>query len=151
MNLQSFFPCGETRREFVWQMGQGFTGLALADLLSGDGFFERHASAADESNSGAALNPLAAKKPHFKPRAKACIFLTMNGAPSQVDTFDYKPELEKFAGKQLPADKNYINSGGRKVGYLTPAWRKFKPGGESGLLVSDYFPMSASTPTSCAC
>ncbi|MCA9102779.1 MAG: DUF1501 domain-containing protein, partial [Planctomycetales bacterium] len=60
--------------------------------------------------------------------------------PSQVDTFDYKPELEKFAGKELPADKDYINSGGRKVGYLTPAWRPFRPGGESGLLISDYFP-----------
>jgi hypothetical protein len=64
----------------------------------------------------------------------------MNGAPSQVDTFDYKPSLEKYAGKPLPAGKDYINSGGRKVGYLTPAFRKFHPGGESGLLVSDYFP-----------
>ena len=64
----------------------------------------------------------------------------MNGAPSQVDTFDYKPELKKYAGKELPADKNYINSGGRRVGYLTPEWRPFRPGGESGLLISDYFP-----------
>ena len=64
----------------------------------------------------------------------------MNGAPSQVDTFDYKPSLEKYAGKPLPAGKDYINSGGRKVGYLTPAFRKFHPGGKSGLLVSDYFP-----------
>ena len=123
MNLNSHFPCGQTRREFVWQMGSGFAGLALADLLAGDGF-----------------NPLAAKKPHFKARAKSCIFLMMNGAPSQVDTFDYKPALEKYAGKTLPEDKKYINSGGRKIGYLTPAWRKFRPGGESGLLVSDYFP-----------
>ncbi|MEM7559251.1 MAG: DUF1501 domain-containing protein [Planctomycetota bacterium] len=61
-------------------------------------------------------------------------------SPSQVDTFDYKPELEKYAGKPLPPDRKYINSGGRKVGYLTPAWREFRPGGESGLLVSDYFP-----------
>lgn len=129
------FPCGQSRREFVWQMGCGFTGLALANLLQEDGFFSNVAYA-DE----AALNPLAPKPPQLKPRAKACIFLTMNGAPSQVDTFDYKPELEKYAGKQLPADKEYINSGGRKVGYLTPAWRPFKPGGESGLLVSDFFP-----------
>jgi hypothetical protein len=64
----------------------------------------------------------------------------MNGAPSQVDTFDYKPSLEKYAGKPLPEGKNYINSGGRRVGYLTPAFRKFRPGGDSGLLVSDYFP-----------
>ncbi|QDV18380.1 hypothetical protein Pan153_30380 [Gimesia panareensis] len=131
------FPCGETRREFVWEMGAGFAGLALASLLSRDGFFTRQGYADDLPSN---LNPTAARKPQLKPRAKACIFLMMNGAPSQVDTFDYKPELEKYAGKQLPADKKFINSGGRKVGYLTPAWRKFRPGGESGLLVSDYFP-----------
>ena len=131
------FPCGRSRREFVWEMGAGFAGLALTSLLSNDGFFTRHA-AAEESQR--ALNPTAAKKPQLKPRVKSCIFLMMNGAPSQVDTFDYKPELEKYAGKQLPADKKFTNSGGRKMGYLTPAWRTFRPGGESGLLVSDYFP-----------
>ena len=64
----------------------------------------------------------------------------MNGAPSQVDTFDYKPELQKYAGMELPKDKEYINSGGRKVGFLTANWRPFRPGGESGLMISDYFP-----------
>ena len=64
----------------------------------------------------------------------------MNGAPSQVDTFDYKPVLEQYAGKPLPEGKRYINSGGRRVGFLTPAFRKFRPGGESGLMISDYFP-----------
>jgi hypothetical protein len=64
----------------------------------------------------------------------------MNGGPSQVDTFDPKPALEKYAGQPLPADKKYINSGGRKVGFLTPAFRKFRPGGQSGLPISDYFP-----------
>ena len=117
-------------------MGGGFAGLALADLLAGDGFSQRHACGADAIKA----NPLSPKQPHFEPRAKACIFLMMNGAPSQVDTFDFKPELEKHAGEPLPADKKYINSGGRKVGYLTPAWRKFHHGGDSGLLISDYFP-----------
>lgn len=137
MHKKTFYPCGQTRRQFVWQMGHGVTGLALADLLRRDGFFGSTALAADDDPS---LNPLAPKKPVLKPRAKACIFLTMNGAPSQVDTFDYKPELEKYAGQPLPQDRKYINSGGRKVGFLTPAWRKFRPGGKSGLLVSDYFP-----------
>jgi len=131
------FPCGTSRREFVWQMGCGFAGLALADLLSSDGFLSQQATAGERPIQA---NPLVQKRPHFAPRAKACIFLMMNGAPSQVDTFDYKPELEKYAGQELPPDKEYINSGGRKVGYLTPAWRKFRPGGESGLLISDYFP-----------
>ena len=134
--MKQLFPCGQTRREFVWEMGAGFTGLAMTSLLSQDGFFTRHASAADARSD----NPLAARKPQLPTKAKACIFLIMNGAPSQVDTFDYKPELEKHAGKTLPADKKYINSGGRKVGYLTPNWRKFRPGGDSGLPISDYFP-----------
>ena len=129
------FPCGMTRREYVWDMGVGFAGLAMTSLLDGDGFFNRHLNAAER-----VTGPLAPKEQHFPAKAKACIFLTMNGAPSQIDTFDYKPELEKYAGKQLPADKKYINSGGRKVGFLTPAWRKFRPGGESGLPISDYFP-----------
>ena len=136
MNRKRRFPCGLTRREAVWKMGCGFTGVALADLLAREGFITSNVNAAEARDT----NPIAAKKGHLKPRAKSCIFLTMNGAPSQVDTFDYKPELEKYTGKQLPADKSYINSGGRKVGFLTPAWRPFKPGGDSGLLVSDYFP-----------
>lgn len=129
------FPCGLTRRELVWQMGGGFAGLALADLLARDGFYSRQLRADEKLTQ-----PLAAKPPQSAARAKSCIFLMMNGAPSQVDTFDPKPELEKYAGKQLPADKKFINSGGRQMGFLTPAFRKFRPGGESGLLVSDYLP-----------
>ena len=132
MSIDSRFPCGKTRREFVWEMGGGFAGTALTSLLAGSGFFARHGLAA--------TNPLDAKPSHFRSKAKNCIFLMMNGAPSQVDTFDYKPELQKYAGEQLPAGKKYTNSGGRRVGYLTPNWRPFRPGGQSGLLISDYFP-----------
>lgn len=136
MRAPQRFPCGRSRREFVWQMGAGFAGVALLDLLQRTGFPAANALGSET----ASVNPLAAKPPHFATQVKSCIFLMMNGAPSQVDTFDYKPELQKYAGKQLPADKSFINSGGRKVGYLTPAWRPFRPGGESGLLISDYFP-----------
>jgi hypothetical protein len=138
MAQSSLFPCGQTRREFVWQMGGGFAGLALASLLERDGFFARHAAAA--SPSGPVSGPLAVKPPHHSTKARACIFLMMNGAPSQVDTFDYKPVLEKYAGQTLPEDKKFTNSGGRKIGFLTPAWRPFRPGGDSGLMISDYFP-----------
>ena len=134
--MKDFFPCRHTRREFVWEMGAGFTGLSLTALLDRDGFFTRHAMAAPAGGE----SPVAPRPPQFPVKARACIFLMMNGAPSQVDTFDYKPELEKYAGQPLPEGKSYINSGGRKVGYLTPAFRKFRPGGESGLLISDYFP-----------
>ena len=130
---RSKFPCGVTRREFVWEMGGGFTGLALTSLLAGNGFFANQARAQPP-------DPMAPSPTHFPAKAKACIFLMMNGGPSQVDTFDYKPELRKHAGKSLPPDKKYINSGGRRVGFLTPNWREFRPGGQSGLLISDYFP-----------
>jgi hypothetical protein len=137
MSNKPFFPCGSSRREFVWEMGAGFAGLALTGILSGTDFFSRIGYAKNTTATG---NPLASKQPHFDVKAKSCIFLMMNGAPSQVDTFDYKPTLEKYAGKSLPEDKKFINSGGRKMGFLTPAWRKFRPGGQSGLLISDYFP-----------
>ena len=138
MTMKPLFPCGRSRREFVWQMGGGFAGLALSSLLSQDGFSFSGATAAE--TTGRSANPLAARPPQLPARAKSCIFLMMNGAPSQVDTFDYKPALKKYSGKSLPADKEYINSGGRKVGYLTPEWRPFRAGGESGLMISDYFP-----------
>ena len=130
----SFFPCGQTRRELVWQMGGGFAGLALTSMLNQDGFFGRHATAGDRTVN------IAQPQPHFTAKAKSCIFLMMNGAPSQVDTFDYKPSLQKYAGQPLPEGKAFTNSGGRKVGFLTPAFRRFRPGGESGLMISDYFP-----------
>lgn len=126
------FPCGTTRRELVWEMGGGFAGTALAAMLQQD-----QATAAPRRVGD---GPLAARPTHFPVRAKACIFLMMNGAPSQVDTFDYKPALTQYAGKPLPPDREYINSGGRKVGFLTPEFRPFRPGGESGLMISDYFP-----------
>lgn len=136
MTEKQMFPCGRTRREFVWEMGGGLAGSALAGLLAADGFFNRAQAA--ESAAGPTNPPVG--KPHFPAKAKNVIFLMMNGGPSQVDTFDYKPDLEKYAGEPLPADKKFINSGGRKVGYLTPAFRKFRPGGQSGLLISDFFP-----------
>ncbi len=136
-NGSRLFPCGQTRREFVWEMGAGFVGLALSGLLGDDGFFARHAVAAETPRG---VNPLAPKPAHFAAPAKSCIFLMMNGGPSHVDTFDYKPSLKKYAGQPLPPDKQFTNSGNRKMGYLTPAAREFRPGGQSGLMISDYFP-----------
>ncbi len=78
--------CGRTRREFLWQTGAGFGAVALADMLSRDGFF----SSAHAADTG--TNPLAAKPPHFAPKAKSIIFLFMYGGPSHIDTFDYKPQ-----------------------------------------------------------
>ena len=134
MNYRRLYPCGQTRREFLWQMGGGFAGTALVSLLAADGFFSRAAAAVPTESA------LAPRTGHFPGTAQQVIFLMMNGGPSQVDTFDFKPAREKYAGQPLPPDKKFINSGGRKVGFLMPAYRKFRPGGESGLLISDYFP-----------
>ena len=88
-------PCGQTRREFVWQAGGGFVGTALAWMLAQDGIGARTASAATTS-------PLAVRPPHFAPKAKSCIFLFMYGGPSQVDLFDPKPELTRRHGEPIP-------------------------------------------------
>src|ERR1700683_2764554 len=90
--IQNF--CRRTRREFLWEAGAGFTGLALTGLLSQDGFF------ANETAPNAA-NPLAERLPHFAAKAKSVIFLFMYGGPSQVDTFDYKPKLYKLDGQTI--------------------------------------------------
>ncbi|MFM9117614.1 MAG: DUF1501 domain-containing protein, partial [Planctomycetota bacterium] len=140
---QPQFPCNLTRRELVWQMGGGVAGLALMDLLGRDGF--PSAVRADETTTKRTKNPAVAtatgskparggnplepKQPHQAGRAKNVIFLTMNGGPSQVDTFDYQPELQKYAGQPLPRGKEFINSGGRKFGFLTTRFRTFRPGG----------------------
>src|SRR3954447_14899108 len=88
-------PCGRTRREFLWQVGGGFAGLALIDLLSRDGFFAAEARAGENDRD---LNPSRVRPPHFAARAKHAVFLYMNGAPSQVDTFDPKPALDRHDG-----------------------------------------------------
>src|SRR5579864_6549175 len=90
-------PCGQTRREFLWETGCGFTGTALTALLAADGFFGPTALAAETGDS----SPLAPKKPHFTPRAKAVIFLFMYGGVSQVDTWDPKPELTRLSGQPM--------------------------------------------------
>src|SRR5687767_5975082 len=100
------FPCGRTRREFVWEMGGGFAGLALTGLLAADGF-----AFGKDGGDKPRRSPLDPKPPHFPAKAKACVFLMMNGGPSQVDTFDPKPLLKKYAGQPLPPGKKYINSG----------------------------------------
>src|SRR5262245_8486378 len=86
--------CRRTRREFLWEAGAGFTGLALTGLLSQDGFF-----AAEPATTAAAANPLAPRPSHFAAKAKSVIFLFMYGGPSQVDTFDYKPALYPLDGR----------------------------------------------------
>ncbi len=98
--------------------------LAFADLL--------HASEKKPTSE------LAIQKPHFAPKAKRIIFLFMHGGPSQVDTFDPKPMLKKHNGQPYPGQKprvQFANTGN----LLQSPW-EFRPGGESGIQVSDLFP-----------
>ena len=78
----------------------------------------------------AAASPLVAKKPHFQPRAKNVIYLSMRGGPSHLDTFDYKPQLAKDAGK----------IGRYGDGKLLGSQAEFRQHGQSGLWISDLFP-----------
>jgi hypothetical protein len=85
-----------------------------------------------------AENPLSAKPPHFRPRAKRVIFLFMHGGPSQVDTFDYKPLLKRDHGKPLPFARPKVVSS-ETFNLLQSPWT-FKQYGESGAWVSGLFP-----------
>src|SRR5579871_475475 len=131
--------CGRTRRQFLWDMGAGFVGVALAGLLE-EGFLVRQALAADGVTKWA--NPLAPKKPHFPPRAKSVIFLYMYGGPSHIDTFDYKPGMKGMDGKTV-AVKTFGRGGHRNQGRIVePKW-SFGPHGQCGKWVSDLFPSLA--------
>ncbi len=121
---------GLSRRELLTRSGMGLAALALMPLLP-EGISN---VAAGEAGS---LNPLAPKRPHFPARAKRVIHLFMNGGPSQVDTFDPKPALEKYAGKELPTGNLQTE---RKTGAAFPSPFKFKKYGQSGIEVSELFP-----------
>ncbi len=125
--IPNITPCGQTRREFLWQVGGGFAGLALADLMATDAL---------------AAPPLAEKRPHFPVKAKHCVFLFMNGGPSQVDTFDPKPALRKYHGMPYTGDAK-VGSNGRAVGHLMASPFEFKQHGQSGLEISSLFPHTA--------
>jgi hypothetical protein len=124
---------GPTRREFFWQSGGGFAGLALTAMLSEDGFFGPALSPA----LGAG-DPLAPRQPHFAAKAKAVICLFMYGGVSQVDTWDPKPELVRRSGQPMPRLDRDLKM--RKSGTLLGSPRKFAKHGQSGVEVSDLYP-----------
>src|SRR5215813_7308373 len=134
-NQRLHFPIASTRRDFLARAANGFGSLALSHLLS------RDANALDAGKDRKLFNPLAPKQPHFEPKAKAVIFLYMVGAPSQMETFDPKPTLDRLHGQQLPLSFGEIKSQFIKPGtpLLGSAW-KFKKYGQSGIEVSDLYP-----------
>ena len=119
-----------TRREFLCRCGMGLGGLSLAGVMSGIG----GAPSAGASESFA--SPLAPKQPHFPAKAKHVIHIFCNGGPSHVDTFDPKPSLAKYAGKNLPMENLRTE---RKTGAAYPSPFKFEKYGKSGIEVSELF------------
>ncbi|HEX5103150.1 MAG TPA: DUF1501 domain-containing protein [Pirellulaceae bacterium] len=115
------------RRDLLSQFATGLSGMALASLLARD-------------SRGATVPAEAADPPpHHAPKAKRAIQIFLQGGLSQVDSFDYKPELNKLHGQPVPGDEKPQAFMG-KVGLLHKAHFKFKQRGESGLWVSDLFP-----------
>ncbi len=123
-----------TRRELLQRTGMGLGALALGGLLAAP-----RAAAAAVGNAVDSANPLAVRAPHFPAKAKHVIHLFMNGGPSHVDTFDPKPALVKYAGKDLP----FHLSTERKTGTAFPSPFAFQKYGQSGIEVSEIFPHTA--------
>ncbi len=137
------YPCNlrqghVTRRNFLWQLGGGLGGLALTSLLAESRLLRgAMASAAPVVDGGPAA--LAARAPHFAPRAKRVIQIFCPGGMSQVDTWDYKPGLAKRAGKPFdPTGK--LQFFGSKPGNCQPSFWPFRQYGQSGRWMSSLFP-----------
>src|SRR5262245_51452916 len=120
-----------TRREMLARVGTGLGTLGLATVLS-DAVLLAAETAGDSQ--------LAPKPSHFRPRARRLIHLFMNGGPSQVDTFDPKPALEKFHGQKPPGEVRLKRS---KIGTLMKSPFSFARHGRSGLEISELFPRLA--------
>ena len=123
------------RRNALRQLGAGFGTLGLASMLaqSNTGLGVARADLVSNSES-----PLAPRAPHFAPKAKHVIQLFMPGGPSQVDTFDYKPEIAKHAG-QRPESVDRKSLRNTKMG-LMPSPYAFRQHGQCGRWVSEIFP-----------
>ncbi len=133
MNRPHYFappePRYANRRDFLLQAGHGFGMIALANLLTDQ-----------EARAAHPVNPLASRPTHMPGRAKSVIWLFMNGGPSQVDTWDHKPELAKRDGQELegfnPETGFFVN----QVGPIMKSPFAFARHGESGAWVSNLFP-----------
>jgi Protein of unknown function (DUF1501) len=120
-----------SRRSMLQRSALGLGALGLGGLLSDERAYADVASAAGD--------PLSVKSPHFPGKAKRVIHFFLNGGPSQVDTFDPKPALLKYAGKPVP--QNLTTE--RKTGAAFPSPFKFQKYGESGIEVSELFAKTA--------
>ncbi|WP_020167229.1 MULTISPECIES: DUF1501 domain-containing protein [Methylotenera] len=125
----------QSRRDFLLKAGIGLGGIAAGGFLPGIGFLTA-AQAAE------LIDPLAPKQPHFAAKVKSVIWLHMDGAPSTLDLYDYKPDLIKLSGQEVPASflKGIKTSTQGGVGKLYASKREWKQHGESGAWFSDLVP-----------
>src|SRR5262245_44657836 len=136
--IHSPSPSGISRRRMLARCGTGFGSMALASILGDAGWLGSGVRAAEVP--GTAALPLAPRSPHFAPRARRVVHLFMNGGPSQVDTFDPKPALDRLHGKPLPATNLRTE---RKTGAAMRSPYKFAKYGRSGVEVSELFAEAA--------
>ena len=125
----------QSRRDFLVKTGYGLGGLAASSMLPGGGIFSS-AMAAD------LVDPLTPKPTHFPAKVKSVIWLHMDGAPSTIDLYDYKPELIKLAGQEIPPSfmkgiKEGVRGGTGKLFVTNRTWKQH---GESGAWFSDLLP-----------
>ncbi len=123
-----------TRREFLWQAGGGLGGVALASMLAGDGLLK--------GESTSSKNPLAKRAGHFPATATNVIQIFCPGGLSHVDTWDYRPELERQHGQPFDAELGKQTFAGIGGNYAKSFW-KFRQHGDSGRWLSDLFPRLA--------
>lgn len=134
------------RRDFLSGLGMGFGLTAMQALQQA----VRAQEPAGRAKAIDPLNPFAARRPDFEPKAKSVIFLFMVGGPSQIDTFDYKPTLQELDGKPVPDSiRSFVESSrhanvfhGCKPELMASPY-KFKQYGQAGTWVSDLFPHMA--------
>jgi hypothetical protein len=117
-----------SRRDALQRLGFGFGAMAASDLMANPG--------------GPLDSPLAPRQPHFPAKARRVIHLFMNGGPSQMDSFDPKPTLEKLDGKELPdsVKKTLQPTQRNRVGTVWASPFQFSKHGESGLEISELYP-----------
>ncbi len=123
-------PVQSTRRDFLRDAVFGLPAIAATDLLLRGGHLEAATTADGPRLAG----------PHFEPKARHVIHIYLGGGLSHVDSFDYKPELEKYHEKDMPAEFGRADAFFGKVGRLHKSHYPFHRRGESGLWVSDLFP-----------